>query len=285
MNVGLILTVGLLALSWPQTILAQGALSADAASAVQIAEARKANDALMRQYTWNSRTELTEQGEVKDTRIELVNYAPDGQLQRSLLNDQSAPLPRGFLRRAVAEDKKQEMETYLTGLRQLIDQYTLPTTGKILDFMTQAALTGPDASGLLGMTGHNVVSPGDTLTIWTDVRTRHTRRLQVGTTFQGNAVALTATFNTLASGLTYMAYAEVTVPAKSLSVQVQNFDYSGPGGGAASAAYAMGAIYTTLPAGCLHTTVSAASYYLCGNAWLQPTFGANGVYYRVVPAP
>ena len=110
MNVGLILAVGLLALTWPQTILAQGALSADAASAVQITEARKANAALMRQYTWNSRTELTEQGEVKDTRIELVNYAPDGQLQRSLLNDQSAPLPRGFLRRAVTEDRKQEMD-------------------------------------------------------------------------------------------------------------------------------------------------------------------------------
>jgi hypothetical protein len=285
MSVGLILAVGLLALSWPLTILAQSALSAEAASAVQIAEARKANDALMRQYAWNSRTELTEQGEVKDTRIELVNYAPDGQLHRSLLNDQSAPLPRGFLRRAVAENKKQEMETYLTGLRQLIDQYTLPTTGKILDFMTQARLTGPNASGLLSMTGNNVVSPGDTLTVWTDVRTRHTRRIQVNTTFQGNAVELTATFNTLVSGLTYVAYAEVTVPAKQLSVQLQNYDYSGPGGGAASAAYVMGAIYTTLPAGCLHTAVSGATYYLCGNAWLQPTFGANGVYFRVVPAP
>jgi hypothetical protein len=149
--------------------------------------------------------------------------------------------------------------------------------------MMQAAMTGPDARGWLATTGGSVVSPGDTLCVWTDARTRQTRRIQVGTTFQGNAVELTATFNTLASGLTSMAYAEVTVPAKQLSVQVQNFDYSGPGGGAASAAYVMGAIYTTLPAGCLHTAVGAATYYLCGNAWLQPTFGANGVYYRVVP--
>jgi hypothetical protein len=39
---------------------------------------------------------------------------------------------------------------------------------------------------------------------------------------------VTATFQTLASGLTYMAYAEIAVPTKQLSVQVQNFDYTRP---------------------------------------------------------
>jgi hypothetical protein len=56
-------------------------------------------------------------------------------------------------------------------------------------------------------------------------------------------------------------------------------------GSAASPAYAMGAIYPTLPAGCHNTQVSGGNYYLCGNTWFQPSFGANGVYYRVVPAP
>lgn len=36
---------------------------------------------------------------------------------------------------------------------------------------------------------------------------------------------LTATFKTLPSGLTHVNYAEVVVPAKNLSVQVQNMDY------------------------------------------------------------
>ena len=76
-----------LALALPQVAQAQTALSSDANAAVQITEARKANDTLMRQYTWNSRTEIIENGQVKDIRIELNNYAPDGTLQRSLLND------------------------------------------------------------------------------------------------------------------------------------------------------------------------------------------------------
>ena len=45
-------------------------------------------------------------------------------------------------------------------------------------------------------------------------------------TFQGDPVSLTATFKTLPSGLTHMAYGEVIVPAKQMSIQVQNFDYN-----------------------------------------------------------
>jgi hypothetical protein len=82
------------------------------------------------------------------------------------------------------------------------------------------------------MTGHSVVVPGDTFSVWTDAATRQTRRVQVSTVFQGDAVNVTATFNTLPSRLTYMAYAEATVPSKQLSVQVQNFNYNR--GGAAS---------------------------------------------------
>ena len=30
---------------------------------------------------------------------------------------------------------------------------------------------------------------------------------------------------------------------------------------------------------------NGSTYYLNGNTWFQPAFGANGVYYRVVAAP
>ena len=73
-----IVTVCLITVSLPQIALAQDALSSNANMAVQITEARKANANLMRQYTWNSRMELMEQGQVKDIRLELINYGPDG---------------------------------------------------------------------------------------------------------------------------------------------------------------------------------------------------------------
>ena len=211
------------------TAWTENASSSLAGDAIKIAEARRANAALMHQYTWNSRVEIISEGQVKDTRIDLVSYDPNGQLQRTLLNDQSAPLPRGFLRRSIAEDKKKEMEEYLTGLHGLLELYTLPTTGKILDFISAATVGGPDANGLLTLTGQNVVQPGDNLTLWVNPFTRHVRKMQVNTSFQGSEVQLTATFATLAaSGLNYASFAEAMVPDKQLSVQVQNFDYHRP---------------------------------------------------------
>ena len=92
--------------------------------------------------------------------------------------------------------------------------------------MNEAAISGLDASGLLEMTGQNVLYPGDALIEWTDARTRPTRRVQAATVFQDDQVGLTATFKTLKSGVTYMAFGEAIVPAKELSVQVQNYDYN-----------------------------------------------------------
>ena len=224
----ILLLAGLMGVVLPQAAQAQTALSTDANMAVQLTEARKANDALLRQYTWTSRTEILENDEIKDIRLELNNYLPDGQLQRSLLNDTGAPLPFGFLRRAIAEEKRKKLEEFLSGLRSLVDQYTLPSAGKILDFMTSATTIGPDANGLVEMTGHNVVTPGDTLSIWTNARTRKTQRVLVNGFYKGDIVTLTGTFNTLQSGLNYMAFAEVTVPAKNMTLQVQNFDYQRP---------------------------------------------------------
>ena len=53
----------------------------------------------------------------------------------------------------------------------------------------------------------------------------------------------------------------------------------------AQAPYVTGAIYPTLPSGCISPNVQGKTYYLCGNTWFQPSYGANGVYYRVVPGP
>ena len=57
------------------------------------------------------------------------------------------------------------------------------------------------------------------------------------------------------------------------------------GSATTAAAYAMGTSYATLPAGATVVQKFGTTYYLAGNTWFLPAYGANGVYYRVVPAP
>ena len=49
--------------------------------------------------------------------------------------------------------------------------------------------------------------------------------------------------------------------------------------------YAMGVNYAAVPAGAMAINKNGTTYYLSGNAWFQPAYGANGIYYQVVPAP
>jgi hypothetical protein len=54
---------------------------------------------------------------------------------------------------------------------------------------------------------------------------------------------------------------------------------------AATAGYAVGDVYAALPRGCAYDPVGSSAYYACGGVWFHPYYGANGLYYRVVPAP
>lgn len=44
-------------------------------------------------------------------------------------------------------------------------------------------------------------------------------------------------------------------------------------------------VYAALPGNCVYKPAGSVNYYECGNYWVEPSFGANGVYYRVVTAP
>ena len=187
--------------------------------------ARQKNAALMKQYSWNCRSELSENGTPKDTRIDTVTWGPDGQPQHTLLNDQSNPLPGGFLRKRVAEKERADMETYLKSLRTFLHQYTLPTAGQVINLISSSPIPAPGPGGVLQIAGASVVVPGDTVSVSVYAPTRQTTRMSIMTFFQGDEVTVTATFKTLASGLNYAAYIQVNVPDKNLTLLIQNYDY------------------------------------------------------------
>jgi hypothetical protein len=221
---GVRLALAAVAVVAAQGAIAQGNVGQAAAQTVQVVQSRAQNAALMKQYTWNERVDFLVNGAQKDLRIDLVNFGPDGKIQRSTLNDQSAPLPGGFFRRKHAEKEREEIEKYMKGLGQLLHAYALPTPGAVLNFL-DAATAVPAGPGQVMYTGQNVVQPGDSLTVYVNTATNKTARVVASTSFQGNPVNLTATFSTLPNGLNYPAYAQVLVPAKGYDLMVQNFNY------------------------------------------------------------
>jgi hypothetical protein len=218
----LLIMAGLLVLSSALQLPAQ---VANEGLANSIIAARQKNAAMMKQYSWNSRIEILDDGAVKDIRIDQVLYGPTGQLQQTTINDQPAAAPRGFLRKRIADAEKEKMEKYLKSLKQALDDYTLPSSGKVIDFISKATIAAPGANGLLTITGNSVVKPGDTMTMTIAAPTWQPRSISVTTIVEGDQVNLSATCKTLANGLNYVAFGQVDVSAKKLSLQVQNYDY------------------------------------------------------------
>jgi hypothetical protein len=57
------------------------------------------------------------------------------------------------------------------------------------------------------------------------------------------------------------------------------------GASTAAGSYVMGVNYSSLPPGAAAIPKGGVTYYLSGNTWFKPSYGANGVYYTVVPTP
>lgn len=209
--------------------LATGALQAQVANeglANSIIAARQKNAQMMQQYSWNTRIEVLESGTVKDTRIEQCVYGPNKQVNRTLLNDAGAPLPHGFLRKRIAEKEREDTSKYLKQVVALLDKYTLPSAGAVINFISSSPIPPPGPGGELQISGGSVVQPGDTMSLWIYAPTRAPRKITVVTTdSDGNQISFTGTFKTLKSGLNYLQYATIDIPAKNLSIQVQNYDY------------------------------------------------------------
>jgi hypothetical protein len=193
--------------------------------AEKVTAARQTNATAMQQYTWDQRTEMLEDGTVKDTRVEMVNWV-NGQYQKSLVSNEGPSLPRFGIRKRVAEAKQKEIQEYLSGLKAQLEQYTMGTSPQLLAFFNKAQVSGPDASGLIALSGGSVVSPGDSMTLWVSATTHKAVKAFIATSYQGSPVTMNATFNTLSTGLSYMNYADIQIPAKPMEVQVSNFNYN-----------------------------------------------------------
>ena len=88
-------------------------------------------------------------------------------------------------------------------------------------------------------------------------------------------------WSTAAAAATGAAVGAVAASASSANAYSAGY----AAGVTAGATYVMGAIYPAPPAGAVVRTVGGATYYVYNGTWFSPSYGANGVYYRVVPAP
>jgi hypothetical protein len=191
----------------------------------KVIAARKTSDELRPRFTWTSRTEVIKGKEVLNILIEKNQVGPDGTMISKTLNEQGAKMPTAFLIKDIAEEEKANIEKYLFGLRDFLKTYALHDTTCLIHFLGIASFAKPDTVREFLFSGKNVVIEEDELRWWIDEILYTTSKTEVTTKFQGDVIHFTATFMTLRNGLNYMAYADVLIPARNMTLQIQNYDY------------------------------------------------------------
>ena len=192
--------------------------------ATQISDGRKHNAAQMRNYSWNTRTEVKMDGESKSVKVELVRFTQEGELQKAVVSDSAAGAkkPRG-IRGKVAGKKIKGMQEWAAELGRLLQQYSLPTSGSILDFLDNA--TVQRTGNMVNLVGKNVIQQGDYLAILVDANSKQLKIITVKTSLDGDAVDVQITSENLGDGLSYTARQVVKVPAKKVELIIENYDF------------------------------------------------------------
>ena len=163
-------------------------------------------------------------GEVKSVKVELVRFTPEGELQKAIVSDSSAEAkkPRG-IRGRVASNKIKGMQEWGAELGKLLQQYSLPTSGSILDFLDNA--TVQRTGNMVNLVGRNVIQQGDDMKILVDADSKQLKIIEVKTSLDGDAVEVQIISENLDDGLSYTAHQIVKVPAKKVELRIENYDF------------------------------------------------------------
>lgn len=200
----------------------------------EFAEAQRANQAALRQYSWKSRTELKVNGNSGHVRLEQVRYDFDGRLQKTIIGggqaaaeSQAGRRGGGPLKKHVVAKKKEEFGEMLEDLAALAESYGHVPSDRM--FAARAAITRGQGieTGSVRIQGRDVLTIGDEMTLWVDPATFAMRRVEIVASYEGDPVRIAADYRTLESGLTYQARSSLRYPARQIEVVVETFDYVG----------------------------------------------------------
>jgi len=190
----------------------------------------EASKIILKQYEWIETTVVTLKGDEKSRKQERCYYGADGGVMKVTL---TPPPPekkvRGPLRRAIAENKKEELTDYMKSAVALVKTYVPPSPVKIQAAKEAGKVTievlEPGKRARLNFRDYE--KPGDNLGVEVDLVNNHAQGIKISTYLDDakDAVTLDVSMGQLNDGTTYASNITLDAKAKNLTITVQNGGY------------------------------------------------------------
>ena len=225
---GLALAVGTLLVLSLSVALAQNPQLEEKIMAIKQAQAL--NKQKLAQYTWQETETISIKGDVKDTKTYLVQMGPNGQPQKTEINDQKAQSGggrEGRVKERVIEKKTEEYQQYGQQVGALAKQYTTPNPDALMQAKQQGNFSLQPGQGGINLVIKNYIKPNDSVTMTINEQTKSMVSLNVSSYLNDpkDAVTISATFARLPDGTNHVANTTINGVSKQLTVNDQNSNY------------------------------------------------------------
>jgi hypothetical protein len=228
----LLFAIVMLAAAVPSMAQGAGDLQAKLAAVKQsVAE----NQQRLHQYQWVESTQLTLNGDAKPASQSMCQYAPDGTVQKTPMSPPPPPPSGRRLKQKIVENKTNEMQQYMGGVKTMLGMYVPPDPQKMqAAFAAGKATLGSGGSpGTANIVFTDYAQPGDKMTLSFNTTTKKITSLNVNTYMDNpkDVVTLAVTFSSLPNGINYVYQSVLNATAKKLVVTTTSVNYQPLGGG------------------------------------------------------
>ena len=191
-------------------------------------QAAALNQKALRSYSWLEKTELSLKGEVKNTKVDMCKYGPDGKVQKTpVVEPAPAEKKRGLKGKIVAK-KTGEMKEELEAAVALVQQYVPPSPDLMQVVMNAGTASLSQAGpGFAALKFPGYVKKGDALTLTFESAVKTLHQIEVNTWLDEpeSAVNLKVTMQAMPDGISYPGTIVFALPKRQLEVKITKSNY------------------------------------------------------------
>lgn len=191
-------------------------------------QAAALNQQALRSYSWLEKTELSLKGEVKNTKVEMCRYGPDGKVQKTPVVEPPPPQKQRGLKGKIVAKKTGEMKEELEAAVALVHQY-LPPSPNMMQVVMNAGTASISQAGpgraSLKFPGYAKANDALTLTFDTAVKALQQIAVQTWLDEPDNAVTLNVTMAALPDGTSHPATVVLGIPKRQIEVRITKSHY------------------------------------------------------------
>lgn len=191
-------------------------------------EAAARNQQALRSYSWLEKTELRLKGELKNTKVDMCKYGPDGKVQKTAVVEPAPAEKKRGLRGKIVAKKTGEMKEELEAAVALVQQYVPPSPDLMQVVMNAGTASLSQAGpGFAALKFPGYVKKGDALTLTFESAVKTLHQIEVNTWLDEpeNAVNLKVTMQAMPDGVSYPGNIVFALPKRQIQVKITKSNY------------------------------------------------------------